>query len=109
MAFRSAGGGRGEWRESTQTVGGWYWRFRRIACLPRRFATLFDLVTPDDLWQLITATGGFMSLKKRAVAESIGTFWLVFGGCGSAVLAAAFPSLGIGFLGVALAFGLTLL
>ena len=50
-----------------------------------------------------------MSLKKRAVAESIGTFWLVFGGCGSAVLAAAFPNLGIGFLGVALAFGLTVL
>lgn len=50
-----------------------------------------------------------MSLTKRAVAEFIGTFWLVFGGCGSAVLAAAFPGLGIGFLGVALAFGLTLL
>jgi len=50
-----------------------------------------------------------MSLKKRALAESIGTFWLVFGGCGSAVLAAAFPNLGIGFLGVALAFGLTVL
>jgi aquaporin Z len=50
-----------------------------------------------------------MSLTKRAAAEFIGTFWLVFGGCGSAVLAAAFPNLGIGFLGVALAFGLTLL
>src|SRR6202162_1753070 len=50
-----------------------------------------------------------MSLSKRAVAESIGTFWLVFGGCGSAVLAAAFPGLGIGFAGVALAFGLTVL
>jgi aquaporin Z len=50
-----------------------------------------------------------MPLSKRAVAEFIGTFWLVFGGCGSAVVAAAFPSLGIGFLGVALAFGLTLL
>jgi len=50
-----------------------------------------------------------MSLTKRAVAEFIGTFWLVFGGCGSAVLAAGFPSLGIGFAGVALAFGLTLL
>jgi aquaporin Z len=43
------------------------------------------------------------------IAELIGTFWLVFGGCGAAVLAAAFPSLGIGFLGVALAFGLTVL
>ncbi len=50
-----------------------------------------------------------MSLGKRATAELIGTFWLVFGGCGSAVLAAAFPNLGIGFLGVALAFGLTVL
>lgn len=50
-----------------------------------------------------------MSLGKRCGAEFFGTFWLVFGGCGSAVLAAAFPSLGIGFAGVALAFGLTLL
>src|SRR5262245_21007677 len=43
------------------------------------------------------------------MAEFLGTFWLVFGGCGSAVLAAAFPGLGIGFLGVALAFGLSVL
>jgi aquaporin Z len=50
-----------------------------------------------------------MPLQKRALAECIGTFWLVFGGCGSAVLAAAFPGVGIGFLGVALAFGLTVL
>jgi len=50
-----------------------------------------------------------MPLGKRAVAEFLGTFWLVFGGCGSAVLSAAFPSLGIGFVGVALAFGLTVL
>ena len=50
-----------------------------------------------------------MSLSKRAAAELLGTFWLVFGGCGSAVLAAAFPNLGIGFVGVALAFGLTVL
>jgi aquaporin Z len=50
-----------------------------------------------------------MSLSKRAFAELMGTFWLVFGGCGSAVLAAAFPGLGIGFVGVALAFGLTVL
>jgi aquaporin Z len=50
-----------------------------------------------------------MSLKKRAMAEFIGTFWLVFGGCGSAVLAATFPIVGIGFLGVSLAFGLTVL
>jgi aquaporin Z len=50
-----------------------------------------------------------MSLTKRAIAELVGTFWLVFGGCGSAVLAAAFPNVGIGLLGVALAFGLTVL
>jgi aquaporin Z len=49
------------------------------------------------------------SIVKRAGAEFIGTFWLVLGGCGSAVLSAAFPALGIGFLGVALAFGLTVL
>lgn len=50
-----------------------------------------------------------MSLSRRMAAEFIGTFWLVLGGCGSAVLAAGFPKTGIGFLGVALAFGLTLL
>src|ERR1019366_465383 len=52
---------------------------------------------------------GVMSLGKRAAAEFIGTFWLVFGGCGSAVISAAFPNVGIGLLGVALAFGLTVL
>jgi aquaporin Z len=50
-----------------------------------------------------------MSLQRKVAAEFLGTFWLVFGGCGSAVLSAAFPQLGIGFLGVALAFGLTVL
>ncbi len=50
-----------------------------------------------------------MPLSKRAGAEFIGTFWLVFGGCGSAVLAASFPEVGIGLLGVSLAFGLTVL
>jgi len=50
-----------------------------------------------------------MPLTKKALAEFVGTFWLVFGGCGAAVLAAGFPNMGIGFLGVALAFGLTLL
>ena len=48
-------------------------------------------------------------MTRKLAAEFIGTFWLVFGGCGSAVLAAAFPELGIGFAGVALAFGLTVL
>jgi aquaporin Z len=47
--------------------------------------------------------------SRRVVAEFFGTFWLVLGGCGAAVLAAAFPALGIGFLGVAFAFGLTVL
>ncbi len=50
-----------------------------------------------------------MALNKRLLAETVGTFWLVFGGCGSAVLAAAFPDVGIGLLGVSLAFGLTVL
>jgi aquaporin Z len=50
-----------------------------------------------------------MSMGKKVTAEFIGTFWLVFGGCGSAVLAAAFPNVGIGLLGVSLAFGLTVL
>ncbi len=50
-----------------------------------------------------------MDLSRKLGAEFIGTFWLVLGGCGSAVLAAGFPEMGIGFLGVALAFGLTVL
>ena len=50
-----------------------------------------------------------MSNTQRGLAELIGTFWLVFGGCGSAILAAGFPTLGIGFVGVSLAFGLTVL
>ena len=50
-----------------------------------------------------------MSLTKRSAAEFLGTLWLVFGGCGSAVIAAAFPNVGIGLLGVSLAFGLTVL
>jgi hypothetical protein len=53
--------------------------------------------------------GRQMSLMKRMSAEFLGTFWLVFGGCGAAVLAAALPQLGIGFAGVALAFGLTVM
>ncbi|WP_460135578.1 aquaporin Z [Pseudomonas sp. S1_E04] len=48
-------------------------------------------------------------VQKRLTAEFLGTFWLTFGGCGSAILAAAFPELGIGFLGVSLAFGLSVL
>jgi len=48
-------------------------------------------------------------MHRKLISEALGTFWLVLGGCGSAVLAAAFPSLGIGFVGVSLAFGLTVL
>src|SRR6202046_3912828 len=48
-------------------------------------------------------------MSRRVTAELFGTFWLTFGGCGAAVLAAAFPAVGIGLLGVALAFGLTVL
>ncbi len=50
-----------------------------------------------------------MPMSRRMLAEAFGTFWLVFGGCGSAVLSAAFPKVGIGLLGVSLAFGLTVL
>lgn len=50
-----------------------------------------------------------MTMTQRATAELLGTFWLTFGGCGAAVLAAAFPAFGIGFAGVALAFGLSFL
>jgi aquaporin Z len=52
---------------------------------------------------------GGAEMQRKLAAEFFGTFWLVFGGCGSAVLAAAFPQLGIGFVGVSLAFGLTVL
>jgi aquaporin Z len=50
-----------------------------------------------------------MTLTKKVLAEAFGTFWLVFGGCGSAVLAAGVPNVGIGFMGVSLAFGLSVL
>lgn len=48
-------------------------------------------------------------MQRRLIAESVGTFWLVFGGCGAAVISAGYPQLGIGFVGVAFAFGLTVL
>ena len=50
-----------------------------------------------------------MTTTQKLLAEFFGTFWLVLGGCGSAVIAAAFPEVGIGLLGVSLAFGLTVL
>lgn len=56
-----------------------------------------------------TRKGAKMSSRKELAAEFFGTFWLVFGGCGSAVLAAAFPDVGIGLVGVSLAFGLSVL
>lgn len=59
--------------------------------------------------RLSTPTVKNMNDEKKYAAEAIGTFWLTFGGCGSAVIAAGFPEVGIGLLGVALAFGLTLL
>src|SRR5215467_6250307 len=55
----------------------------------------------------LAAKGVGMSLAKPCAAEFFGTFWLVFGGCGSAIFAAGFPQLGIGFIGVVFAFGLT--
>jgi aquaporin Z len=58
---------------------------------------------------LVSKRSSTVSLSKKLSAEFLGTFWLVFGGCGSAVLAAAFPDVGIGLLGVSLAFGLTVL
>ena len=58
---------------------------------------------------VVRAEGAIMTLTRRGIAEFIGTFWLVFGGCGTAVLAAAFPGVGVGLLGVSLAFGLTVL
>jgi aquaporin Z len=56
-----------------------------------------------------TLNGKEIAMAERLAAEFVGTFWLVLGGCGSAVLAAGFPGLGIGFVGVSLAFGLTVL
>src|SRR5438552_17357717 len=53
--------------------------------------------------------GEKMSLRTRMIAEFIGTFWLVLGGCGSAVLALSYPGVGIGLLGVSVAFGLTVI
>src|SRR5690606_11236421 len=53
--------------------------------------------------------GEAIGMRAKLTAEFLGTFWLVFGGCGSAVLAAAFPEVGIGLVGVSLAFGLTVL
>src|SRR5690554_839282 len=69
-----------------------------------RAATIPRLASPTK-----TTTKGTIEMVAKLSAEFIGTFWLVLGGCGSAVLAAAFPELGIGFAGVALACGLTVL
>ena len=58
---------------------------------------------------LLIPTKSYSHMSKRIAGEFMGTLWLVLGGCGSAVLTAAFPQVGIGILGVALAFGLTVL
>jgi aquaporin Z len=70
--------------------------------------TAFDK-SVDDRRAYMKRTAGDNDLPRRVVAELFGTLWLVLGGCGAAVLAAGFPNLGIGFLGVAFAFGLTVL
>lgn len=71
-------------------------------------APVYAATAESNLWES-GLKGMGMPLNKRLAAELMGTFWLVFGGCGSAVLAAAFPDVGIGLLGVSLAFGLTVL
>jgi len=63
----------------------------------------------DVLSSLLLSKKKEVSMIKKLSAEFVGTLWLVLGGCGSAVLAAAFPNVGIGLLGVSLAFGLTVL
>jgi aquaporin Z len=68
-----------------------------------------DADSPENCEQKTLKEGSAMPLRQKMVAEFIGTFWLVFAGCGSAVLAATFPVVGIGLLGVSTAFGLTVL
>src|SRR4051794_11674731 len=86
-------------------------RVARVTAGPRN-QPVADAVPPRRVFMF--GAGGSsrrrttMSLWRRSIAEMCGTLWLVLGGCGSAVLAAAFPGLGIGFAGVALAFGLTI-
>src|SRR6195256_1982885 len=79
----------------------------RLAVPDSAPASARTLLGADASAALIRNRGLAMHLGTRAVAEFLGTFWLTFGGCGSAVIAAAYPELGIGFVGVALAFGLT--
>ena len=81
-------------------------RIRRSTIPPYRHTVSFTLVS---YLLIISFLENHMPLARRCTAEFFGTFWLVFGGCGSAVLAAGFPALGIGFVGVSLAFGLTVL
>ena len=73
---------------------------------PFDIALMSTIEREGDWEEYLMAT---ITISKRMAAEFLGTFWLVLGGCGSAVLAAAFPDVGIGFVGVALAFGLTVL
>jgi len=82
-------------------------RAMRLAAPDSAPGSARTLLAADASAALIRNRGLAMHLGTRAVAEFLGTFWLTFGGCGSAVIAAAYPELGIGFVGVALAFGLT--
>ncbi|WP_342424298.1 aquaporin Z [Rhizobium leguminosarum] len=82
-------------------------RSLREACRGNVRALDRNRIVTDSLKLLVEVKEARM--QKSLVAEFLGTFWLVFGGCGSAVLAAAYPELGIGFVGVAFAFGLTVL
>ncbi len=70
---------------------------------------MFLKLIDDVLSSLLLSKKEEVSMIKKLSAEFVGTLWLVLGGCGSAVLAAAFPNVGIGLLGVSLAFGLTVL
>src|SRR5690349_8156119 len=95
----------GEWFAGIRTLN----RVRSFGRWPSRLGgRKLARSIPLPIATIFKNTGGMdMSVVKRAVAELLGTFWLVFGGCGSAVLAAAFPEVGIGLVGVSLAFGLT--
>jgi major intrinsic protein len=84
-------------------------RNRSCALIARRFGAVLSQGATGARDKESDEQVKSMSLSHRALAEFMGTFWLVLGGCGSAVLAAAFPHVGIGLLGVALAFGLTVL
>ena len=94
-------------REGKFLVGGLYWPLTPATIFPILAGDLIGVMGYVGAALFILFMGGMM--MNKLVAEFVGTFWLVLGGCGSAVLAAAFPNVGIGLLGVSLAFGLTVL